>query len=353
MGGNESRQDLLLRIRQLEKELDTLKQGENLFHKIFYNSPVPMMITALDTGQIIATNDRFTLVSKFEPNDIRGRTTLGIGFWADAEVREAVVHRLKEAGGIKGMIVEYHTKSSERRLGEISLERIRYRGEDCIITVLYDMTDRETAEAALKARENHFNRILNHANAVIYVKDLQGRYTFVNQAYEDFIGFGTDKVIGRTDYELFPRRVAETLADVDRKVMTSKIPEELEENVPAGGAMRTYWSVKFPLIENNGEVYGLCGISTDIQDRKDVEREREQLIVKLQNALTEIKMLQGIIPICSSCKKIRDDQGYWNQLESYIEQHSHAAFSHGMCPDCAEAFYGKEAWYRKMKKSKK
>ena len=56
-------------------------------------------------------------------------------------------------------------------------------------------------------------------------------------------------------------------------------------------------------------------------------------------ALARIKVLSGFIPICSSCKKIRDDQGYWNQLEAYIQNHSEAQFSHGICPDFAEVFY--------------
>ena len=72
----------------------------------------------------------------------------------------------------------------------------------------------------------------------------------------------------------------------------------------------------------------------------------------LQKALDEIKTLKGIVPICAHCKKIRDDKGYWNLLESYIEKHSEAEFSHGMCPDCIEEFYGEEDWYIKMKSDK-
>lgn len=67
--------------------------------------------------------------------------------------------------------------------------------------------------------------------------------------------------------------------------------------------------------------------------------EREQLITDLQKALAEIKTLQGILPICSVCKKIRDDQEVWTQLESYISMHTDALFSHGICPDCAKSMY--------------
>ena len=68
-------------------------------------------------------------------------------------------------------------------------------------------------------------------------------------------------------------------------------------------------------------------------------KEREELIAELQDALDEIKTLSGLLPICSSCKKIRDDEGYWTQVEVYIEKHSGAQFSHGICPDCIKKLY--------------
>ena len=77
----------------------------------------------------------------------------------------------------------------------------------------------------------------------------------------------------------------------------------------------------------------------DITERKKTEQEKEGLIVELQKALVTIKKLHGILPICSSCKKIRDDKGSWNQLETYIREHSEAEFSHGLCPDCAKRLY--------------
>jgi DNA-binding response OmpR family regulator len=77
----------------------------------------------------------------------------------------------------------------------------------------------------------------------------------------------------------------------------------------------------------------------EISWRKKAEEEREKLIRELRQALAEVKTLSGLLPICASCKKIRDDKGYWNQIEVYIRDHSHAEFSHGLCPDCAKKLY--------------
>ena len=79
-------------------------------------------------------------------------------------------------------------------------------------------------------------------------------------------------------------------------------------------------------------------IHEHFDERHQAESERERLIADLRAALASVKTLSGLIPICSGCKKIRDDGGYWNQLESYLHQHSNADFTHGFCPECQKAF---------------
>lgn len=88
-----------------------------------------------------------------------------------------------------------------------------------------------------------------------------------------------------------------------------------------------------------GEAPEYEGMTLDITARKQAEKERERLIQELQKALAEVKTLSGLLPICSNCKKIRDDQGYWNQIETYIASHSSANFTHGICPECARLLY--------------
>jgi len=77
----------------------------------------------------------------------------------------------------------------------------------------------------------------------------------------------------------------------------------------------------------------------EIEERKRTEAEKEQLIDQLQKAMQEVKVLSGFLPICASCKKIRDDTGYWRQIEEYISKHSNALFSHGICPECTKKLY--------------
>lgn len=89
-----------------------------------------------------------------------------------------------------------------------------------------------------------------------------------------------------------------------------------------------------PIIDAKGRVKQVVYIARNINARKQAEEEREKLIIELQTALSEIKTLRGLLPICMNCHKIRTEHGAWNKLETYISKHSDAEFSHGICPDC-------------------
>jgi len=94
-----------------------------------------------------------------------------------------------------------------------------------------------------------------------------------------------------------------------------------------------------PLFDHRNMVIGCIEGYDEITERKQLEDEKAQLINELKNSLEQVKLLSGFIPICASCKRIRDDQGFWTQVEAYISKHSEAQFSHGICPDCVKKLY--------------
>jgi hypothetical protein len=94
-----------------------------------------------------------------------------------------------------------------------------------------------------------------------------------------------------------------------------------------------------PILDSNGLVNSVVCISKNITERKQVEAERLDLIQELQSALANVRTLTGLLPICAHCKKIRDDHGYWTQIEQYVQARSAAEFTHGICPDCTRDHY--------------
>jgi PAS domain S-box-containing protein len=95
----------------------------------------------------------------------------------------------------------------------------------------------------------------------------------------------------------------------------------------------------FYLLDDEGATIGFIGLIRDITERKLAQEQREKLIADLQKTLSEVKTLRGFLPICSHCKKVRDDKGYWNQIEAYIEDRSEAESSHSICRECTKKYY--------------
>ena len=128
---------------------------------------------------------------------------------------------------------------------------------------------------------------------------------------------------------------AEALARI-RGVVEEEQPISGEEIAIRGN--RTY-AVDFIPIFVEGRRSGRLWHHTNITDLKRAESEKAKLVADLTEALAQVKKLSGFLPICASCKKIRDDQGYWQQVEEYIRERSEAEFSHSICPECAKKLY--------------
>lgn len=141
----------------------------------------------------------------------------------------------------------------------------------------------------------------------------------------------------------------QTVHPEDRELVAELVEIACEKEVPYEVEHRIVWPdqserwvQEIGLALRNGDdgkPTRMVGMVHDVTTQKLARDERERLIAELQEALDKVKVLSGFLPICASCKRIRDDKGYWNQIESYIRDHSEAEFSHGICPDCAEKLY--------------
>lgn len=206
---------------------------------------------------------------------------------------------------------------------------------------------RETPECGEKLREanrqlvierDFISAVLETTPALIAVLDPQGRILRWNHACEDFTGRIHLEAIGKPMWEIFP--VPEPiLRDGLHRLLAGEPLEYESEWTDAGGTLRClHWKSNAYRSGEGTVAYIICS-GIDITLRRRAEQERERLIGELQAAIARIRTLDGLIPICAGCKKIRDDSGYWQEVEAYIEARSEAEFSHGLCPECIRKLY--------------
>lgn len=196
--------------------------------------------------------------------------------------------------------------------------------------------ERRRAEAALRESEQRFRAFMDHSPALAWLKDEAGRYVYFNRTYERCLQVSQAEGFGKTDFDLFPAEVARQLQENDHAVLDGDHSVKLMESAPdARGSDRDWWVYKFLVRDGAGRRY-VGGVALDMTERVRAEEAKSELIAQLRRALQEIKTLRGLIPICSYCKKIRDDAGFWQQLEQYLQRHTDAQFTHGICPECLD-----------------
>ncbi|OGP94640.1 MAG: hypothetical protein A2157_11290 [Deltaproteobacteria bacterium RBG_16_47_11] len=192
-------------------------------------------------------------------------------------------------------------------------------------------------EIERQALTRHYEHLTKYANDIIFLADQNWKIVEANDRALASYGYTRDE---------FLKMDAKSLRSPEEKQLFDKQFTTIDEQ--KGMILETVHQrqdgITFPVeasirvIEVEGKKF-YQSIIRDITRRKQAEKEREKLIQELQEALTKVKKLSGLLPICASCKKIRDDKGYWNQIEGYIRDHSEAEFSHGICPECMKKLY--------------
>ena len=195
-----------------------------------------------------------------------------------------------------------------------------------------DITARKRGEEA----SAYLAAIVGSSDDAVIGTSLDGVIQSWNAGAERMYGYAADEAIGRPLSLLVPPYRPDE-------------PPSLYSRLKGGQWIRNYETVRLrkdgtripvsmtfsPIVDRNQNVVGISAIERDMTDHKANEEERLKLIADLTVALGSIKTLRGLIPMCAWCKKIRDDKGYWEKVESYVSQHTEAEFTHSVCPDCA------------------
>ncbi len=303
-------------------------------------------ICIIRNGTFAYVNPRIAEILEYRPEEMIGLSPVELALESDREtVRENFRKRL--AGETTGVHYYFTTRTKTGVLKEMEVHgnAIMLKDGPAIMATLLDVTERKLAEEALKQSEKKLRDITSSLAEGLYVLDDRGEITFMNPEAELLLGWTEAELRGKNAHDVVHNHrldgTAVSFAECPIHSVTMKGERYISRDevfIRKDGTIFPVSVHSSPLVES-GRIVASVTAFRDITERKQIEKEREQLIAELQKALAEIKTLHGILPICSSCKKIRDDKGAWHQMEAYIHDHTSAEFSHGLCNECAKKLY--------------
>jgi len=192
-------------------------------------------------------------------------------------------------------------------------------------------------EEALRESEKRYRHLFENSHSVMLVIDPESaEIVDANPAATSYYGWNLEELTSKNITDINVLDQDQVFQEME-KAKQEKRKHFLFKHCLSNGDIRDVEVFSDPIQQK--EKMLLFSIIHDVSDRIRAENERERLINELRDAAKEIKTLRGIIPICSSCKRIRNNEGAWDGLEEYISGKSDAEFSHGMCPDCAKKLY--------------
>ncbi len=214
------------------------------------------------------------------------------------------------------------------------------------------LRDQRRATEALRESESSLKALVEGVQTAIVVHDGSGEIVLSNQTARKLLEPLATDIDGRQlsdpTWRFFDEDGIEMPVEeypVSRILETKEAIDGLLLSLRELNGSEMLWLLVngIPIIDKNGHLSKVIVSFVDITQRKRIEEEREKAIIELREALEDIKTLHGIIPICAHCKKIRDDEGYWHQVEVYVRDHSDAEFSHSLCAECMKELYPEEA----------
>jgi PAS domain S-box-containing protein len=197
-----------------------------------------------------------------------------------------------------------------------------------------------------KASQEHLAKaLLESAPDAMVVADRYGTIVVVNKQAEQLFGYRRDELVGKSLQMLLPARFREQHSHHMERFVASPSVRRMGTGLELFALHKDAVEIPVDISMSPWQTEaGLLVIAAirDISERKRVHAERERLIAELKDALAKVKLLSGLLPTCAECKKIRDKDGQWQPMETYIRHHSEVQFTHTVCPDCGERLYGRD-----------
>jgi PAS domain S-box-containing protein len=333
---------LISDVDEARRVAGSLRQSEESQRLLFEKSPLPMWLIDRKTLQFLAVNDEGVRHYGYSRAEFLEMTLDDI----HPPEELALLHADFAAGPQQGTANtrRHRTKAGAIIDVEIVAHNTTFGDWDALLAVMTDVTERRKSEEALRRSKESFQQLFEEAPIGMAMIGADVRFGRVNRALCDIMGYSKEEMKGaRFDRFVHPENLDDHLAAAQEFFENKRSSFKREARYLRKSGEVLWGSLTVERIEDpsNGQMLFVLGMLEDITERRRSVQERERIIDELTEALAKVKTLRGLIPICASCKKIRDDKGYWSQVEVYVRDHSEAEFSHGICPECMKTLYGK------------
>lgn len=269
-----------------------LIESETKFADIFRLSPDILTISSLDKGCYLDVNDTFCSIMGKKREEIIGKTSKELDLWADYNDRDRILNILFTNGIVRNEEASFKVKGNEVFPALISMSKIVHMNQNCVLAVVMDISKLKRVEDQLQQNQTQLRQILDNIPFYVWLKDTNGKYLDVNKIMADAFHLQISEMIGKTDYDLEPRVLAEKYERIDNEVIKSRKRIAIEE--PMSNAQPGWFEVfKAPIVNSNNEVVGVTGVARDISDRKKFEIKQKLNEARLESLNTLSLMMDA------------------------------------------------------------
>ena len=308
----------ITRRKQVEM---ALSDSQARLRAIMDNSPAAIFLKDAE-GRYLLANDEFAAWNRSAPDEMVGKTIYDFRPAKTADEYSAVDRQVMETGVKHEREVEaVHADGKPRFFLEIKFP-VR-DGKGAVYGVggnVLDITERIRIEKALQEREAQFRAVVDNAPAIIYLKDIAGRYLMVNRRFEEWNRVAFDEIGERTVRDIAPTAVVDVISALDQRVIeTGAVVEDEVEELQPGGTLHTTMMSKFPLLDDHGRVTGIGGVEIDITERKQAEEALEsaldELEIRVDERTAELRKVNGFLVELLADRERAEHEAHRRQIE--------------------------------------
>jgi phosphoserine phosphatase RsbU/P len=316
--------------RQAEK---ALRRSQYDLNDFFENAPIAMHWAGPD-GTILRVNWAGLALLGYGQHEYLGHSISE--FFIDKEAAGEILQKLQSGKSLLDYEAQFRAANGDVKDVRINANGLFEEGKFIRSRwFLSDVTDRKQFEKT----SAYLGAIVESSDDAVIGTDLEGVIQSWNSGAARMYGYSAAEAKGKSMRILVPEASPENPGELIQQMLDGKLVDHHESiRIRQDGRTLPVSITLSPIKDSQQNIIGISAIERDITERRQEEEERLYLIDELSRALANVKTLRGLLPICGTCKRVRDDHGYWNKLESYIADHTMAEISHGICPECQAQF---------------